>query len=557
MTQPPSRFNSIGARASLLVGIVLVVFALAMFSLYSVSQKNTAVEGAVEKARGLVLMAESVRERVAKKWEYGVYTTDKVRRWAEQAESEDEAKARILDAVPIYNAWSTAQAKADEAGFTFSPIRENPRESDHRANAKEMRAIQHFRNNPNAEEFHFVDEEANAVRYFRPVRLSESCLVCHGDPDRSQELWGRSDGKDITGHKMEDKEVGDLHGAFEVVLPLDKADSRAASALWLGGGMALIMLLLGMGAVVFAMRRGIDKPLGNAKACMDHVVDNGDLSVRMPESGLGGAAELGRGFNRFMAQLSEMFEGWREESSQLASSAEELSNTSDELSHNTRTSTERVEQVSHSAQEVNDVVQDVAQNVASVSDAASRTKDTTQTGQSAVKDAAQQIEQLSDAGRRVGDVTESIQAIAKKTDLLALNAAIEAANAGEQGKGFAVVADEVRKLAEQTSQATSQVHTIMGELHTKSDSSVSAMDQVQSHMDEIMEMIEHTDQTANQIAAAAEELAATMSETTENMGEISSNVESVAGSAEQIEQAAHELGNMAHKLQDSLGRFRT
>jgi methyl-accepting chemotaxis protein len=527
-----------------------------LLSGYAVTQKNTAVQGAVEKARALVLMAESVRERVAQKWDYQVYTTDKVAKWARTADSAEERKERILDSVPVYNAWKAAQAKAEEAGFTFKPIREEPRDDDHRATPKEMRAINTFRNNPDKGEFYFVDEERNAVRYFRPVRLTETCLNCHGDPARSQELWGRSDGKDIAGYPMEDKDEGDLHGAFEVILPLDKAQAQAASTILTGGSVALLILMGGLGLIAWAMRRNIDRPLEAAVTSMNEVVDKGDLTVRMQESGLGGCAELGRGFNHFMEQLNGMFQEWRGESSQLASASEELAATSEELARNTQTSSQRVSQVSHSAQEVNNVVQEVASNITQVSDSASRTNETTQEGRQEVRTAAGEIQSLSESTDRVEDVMGSIQSIAKKTDLLALNAAIEAANAGEHGKGFAVVADEVRKLAEQTSQATEEVNQLVSDLRGKSESSVAAMEKVQGRMDEILGMIHETDQTANQIAASAEELAATMSETSDNMGEINGNVDSVADSVSQIEEAGQQLGEMAENLRQALNRFR-
>jgi len=550
------KLDTIGARASLLAGAALLAFAVLFFAGYAYTQQQTAVDGAVQRARSLVLMAESVRERVAKKWEYDVYTTDKLRRWAEQAETEEARKARILDAVPVYNAWSTAQAKAEEAGFRFEPVRENPRDADHRAGPKEMRAIQHFRNNPGADEFHFVDEQANAVRYFRPVRLGDNCLVCHGDPERSQALWGRSDGKDITGHRMEGKEAGDLHGAFQVILPLDRAEARVASTLWTGGLITVVLLLAALGAIVWTFRRSIDAPMEQAVAAMGRAVDDGDLTVRMAESGWGGAASLGRAFNRFMDHLAGMFQQWRGEADQLASASEELTATSDELQQNAQTSSQRVGEVSHSAQEVNGVVQDVAKNITEVSEAASNSTDTTKQGQQVVKQASEHIQSLSDSTRQVEEVMGTIQAIAKKTDLLALNAAIEAANAGEAGQGFAVVADEVRKLAEQTSQATEQVNGLTADLQSKSQTSVQAMEQVRTQMDQILEMIRHTDETANQIAAAAEELASTMAETTDNMGEISGNVTSVSDSVSQIETAASQLESTAQQLRSALDGFR-
>jgi methyl-accepting chemotaxis protein len=550
------RWNTIAIRSSLIAGGIFTAIIAVLFALYATAAHREAEKLVAKEARALVLMAEATREQVAHKWEQGLFSTDKLRRWVAESESEAAAREKVLSAVPVVTAWRAAQAKAEEAGFEFRPIRENPRDADHRATPTEMRAIRYFRENPGAEEYEFIDQSTNSVRYFRPVRLGEVCMNCHGDPARSQALWGNGDGTDITGHKMEGKEVGDLHGAFEVIIPLDEADADAVASMWRGGGVALVLLVLGLSLMGWLLRRQVSQPVERAVAGLQKLAGDWDLTIQMPERGMVETRRLGRAFNHFTASLNAVFQDWRGRSSQLAAANQELSATADELGSSASAANQRVEEVSHSAKEVNQVVQDVANNIQEVSQSASASTEQTRDGMQSVETAADRIGRLQESSKRVDEIMETIQTIAKQTDLLALNAAIEAANAGEQGKGFAVVADEVRKLAEQTSQATTQVSDIVSELRSQSDSSVAAMNQVTAQMKEVLDRIQGTESNANQIAAAAEELAATMGETTDNMGEISGNVDQVAGSVAQLESAARELEQLATGLDTDLNKFR-
>ena len=68
---------------------------------------------------------------------------------------------------------------------------------------------------------------------------------------------------------------------------------------------------------------------------------------------------------------------------------------------------------------------------------------------------------LIDPSRQVSSILGTIGDIAARTDLLALNASIESIRAGEHGRGFAIVADEVRKLAEQASDATREISSLV------------------------------------------------------------------------------------------------
>jgi methyl-accepting chemotaxis protein len=475
----------------------------------------------------------------------------------EEANSKRQKEERVLDAVPVVNAWEAAQAKAKQGGFRFKPLRRNPRDEDNApTDPIEREALEYFDANPEANDYYVVDQKDNAVRYFRPIHLTETCLNCHGDPARSEEVWGRTDGKDILGYDMEGWDKGDLTGAFEVIRPLDDAQATMRANLWWASGLALLVLAASIGLMGWILTRAITRPVNEAVSHLGHVSEHGDLTGELDEGSVGEMGSLARSFNQFIQNLRNTFKDYRSQTSQIAAASEELTSTAEQIKQNADSTSQRVEQVSGSAQEVNNVVQDVANNIQEVSDSASKTTQTTKEGQEAVNQAAQRINNLKDSSDRVREITATIEAIAKKTDLLALNAAIEAANAGEHGKGFAVVADEVRKLAEQTSDATGQVNNIVSDLQGHSDESVSAMDQVQSKMDEVLSAIEHTDQAANQIAAAAEELAATMSETTENMGEISSNADQVAESVSQIDDAATQLADLASDLQHSLELFR-
>jgi methyl-accepting chemotaxis protein len=160
----------------------LVILALTWSQVGDIRQR--AIDACVSKARAVCLSAESVRMHAEHQWQQDIFQQTKLKEWANAGHTD-----HVMSTVPIISAMTSIQSSAKESGFDFKVPTLTPRNPANMADIFERDALAKL-NDGNLEELIAFDEAHNTVHYFRPVRMSESCLKCHGNPTTSKELWG-------------------------------------------------------------------------------------------------------------------------------------------------------------------------------------------------------------------------------------------------------------------------------------------------------------------------------------------------------------------------------
>ncbi|MBU0935023.1 MAG: methyl-accepting chemotaxis protein, partial [Spirochaetes bacterium] len=281
-----------------LTGIALLSVIISLLYIRDISRQAT--QGILEKSRAIVYMAESAREAMAEKLASGVITDLNT-----LAQTND--RNRLLAAVPIITAIDVATRVAEQGEFEFRVPKFSPRNPVNEPVGVEIEILRELEKGL-LEEYVLIEDDQ--IRYFKPIKLTQECMLCHGDPKGS---------RDPVGGIMEGWKVGEIHGAFEIISSLRSAKQTQGLAtiniISFTGG---VMLILGLG--LFFIIRLVLKPIV-------HYVDafkrasTGDLTVRAKVNANDEVGRIALFFNDFIGTL----EGMVHEVKEVSGKAERIS----------------------------------------------------------------------------------------------------------------------------------------------------------------------------------------------------------------------------------------
>ncbi len=577
--------RSFSLRTKLIAGGVLfpTILLLGLFISFYNHEKGQVLDSVIDKSRVIARTVESARMEMEDNWLRGIFKVSMLREWAEKGQRD-----KILASVPVVSAWNAAMRKAKEGGYIFKVPKFQPRNSQNTPNDLESRVLQLMKDK-NLKEYHEINLENNSVHYFRAVYLTETCLYCHGNPSKSEEYWGNTNGLDPTNTRMENWTVGEMHGAFEIIHSLEEADSQLASTMTRSGGVFFLLLCIAGGLISVFATKAVVNPVRQSMEMIEDL-EQGKLDTRIDTHRTDELGRLANSLNSFADNLrDEVLEAFnrlaqgdfsfqakglisaplanacqglttsmqtvQDASSQVASGAVQVSETSSSLANGATQQAAALEEISASMTEMNEQTTSNADNAEAANKLSEEARLAAEKGNEQMQTMVNAMDEIKKSAQDINKIIKVIDEIAFQTNLLALNAAVEAARAGQHGKGFAVVAEEVRNLAARSAKAAQETTALIQGSLDKTNNGADIAHGTAVSLSAIVTDVTKVSDLVAEIAAASHEQSLGISQVNEGLTQLDEVNQQTTGTSEESAAIAEELSSQTNDMQTMLQRF--
>ena len=285
-------------------------------------------------------------------------------------------------------------------------------------------------------------------------------------------------------------------------------------------------------------------------------LSKGDLTVRINEDMSEGYAKLRDDFNQTLESLKTTVFEVVGSSESIRNGATEISQASDDLSRRTESQAATLEQTAAALEEMTSSVTSAAEGARSVEVIVNEAKQQAEESGEVVQSAVSAMTEIEGSARHISQIISVIDDIAFQTNLLALNAGVEAARAGDAGRGFAVVASEVRILAQRSSDAATEIKTLIDDSTKQVDRGVILVGKAGEALSTIVERVGNISHLVSEMAVGSADQSTGLAEINIGVSQLDQVTQQNAAMVEEATAASHILNSDATKLSALVTHFK-
>lgn len=240
----------------------------------------------------------------------------------------------------------------------------------------------------------------------------------------------------------------------------------------------------------------------------------------------------------------------------IASSANQVSESSIILSQGASEQASAVEELTASLEEVSSQTNlnaEKANNANSIAEIAQVNADL---GTTKMKEMLVAMDEINESSSNISKVIKVIDDIAFQTNILALNAAVEAARAGHLGKGFAVVAEEVRNLAARSANAAKETTEMIASSIKKSEDGTKIAKETADALNKIVGSLSEAGGLVTEIAGASNDQAISIGQINIGIEQVLGVVQSNSATSQENAAASEELASQSEILRETVSKYK-